>query len=90
MFGKFVGKREELTLQFQCIKEALRDLIVLKKSENAPLSFYADREEALELSSMFFERKLVRVFDQIEKAETAISKNANIKLTVINLLASVK
>lgn len=90
LFGKFAGKREELILQFQCIKEALRDLIVLKKSENAPLSFYADREDALELSSMFFERKLVRVFDQIEKAETAISKNANIKLTVINLLASVK
>ena len=89
LFGKFSTKREEIILQFQCIKEALRDLILLKKSENAHLGFYADREAALDISSMFFERKLVSVFDKIDKAELSMSKNANIKLTIINLLASI-
>ena len=89
LFNKFSQKREELTLQLGVIKEALRDLILLKKSENAPLSFYADRESALDLSSTFSEKKLMLVFDAIESAELAMSKNANLKLTVVNLLAKI-
>ena len=76
-------------LQLDCIKSALRDLILLKKSENAPLSFYADRETALDLSSMFFERKLISVFEALESAEVAVSRNANVKLTIINLLSKI-
>ena len=90
LLGKFSQKRDELILQFECIKSALRDLILLKKSENAPLGFYADKETALDVSSMFFERKLVNIFDLVDDAELAISKNANVKLTVINLLANIQ
>ena len=89
LFNKFSQKREELMLQLDCIKSALRDLILLKKSENAPLGFYADRESALDISSMFFERKLISVFDAVESAEIAISRNANVKLTLINLLSKI-
>ena len=90
LFNKFSQKREELILQFECIKSALRDLILLKKTENAPLSFFADKEEALDISSMFFERKLVAIFDLVDAAVISISKNANVKLTIINLLSKIQ
>ena len=89
LFNRFSQKREELILQLEFIKSALRDLILLKKSENAPLGFYTDREAALDISSMFFERKLVSVFDLVDTAETSISKNANVKLTIISLLTKI-
>lgn len=89
LFPKFSQKRDELSVQLEYIKTALRDLILLKKSENAPLRFYADRENALDISAIFSERKLVSVFDTVENAENSISKNANIKLTVIDLLTRI-
>lgn len=89
LFNKFSQKRDEAIIQLGYIKDALRDLILLKKSENASLRFYADREAALDLSSMFFERKLISVFDAVENAELALAKNANLKLTIVNLLAKI-
>ena len=89
LFPKFSQKRDELSLQLEYISRALRDLILLKKSENAPLCFFADRERALDLSGSFFERKLISVFDKITEAKDSVERSANIRLTLIDLLASV-
>ena len=72
----------------QAIKLALRDMILLKKSENAPVCFYASKEKALDISSMFSTRKLMSVFELTEKVQDALSKNANVRLTLISLLCN--
>lgn len=84
----FSGKRDEVCNQLEYIKSALRDLIALKKSENAPLYFFADRELALDTSSMFFEKKLVSVFDAVDDTREAILRNANVRLSIINFITS--
>jgi DNA polymerase-3 subunit delta' len=89
LFPKFSQKRDELSLQLEYISCALRDLILLKKSENAPLCFFSDREKALDLSGSFFERKLISIFDIVNEARDALSNNANVRLTMIELLSSI-
>ena len=64
---------------------ALRDIIVLKKSEDAPLCFYSDREEALELSSKRPMIALAELYSLIEEASVAIDRSANVKLTITDL-----
>ena len=46
-------KRQDICDRLFYIQYALRDLILLKKSEDAPLCFYSDREKACELSTHF-------------------------------------
>ena len=89
LLPKFSQKRDELSLQLDYISSALRDLILLKKSENAPLCFFFDREKALDLSGSFYERKLISVFDRINEAKDAMARSANVRLTMIDLLANI-
>ena len=41
------------------------------------------------LNRPFFERKLISVFDKITEAKDSVERSANIRLTLIDLLASV-
>ena len=88
LLPEFPQKRDELVTQLEDLKWALRDLILLKKSEDAPLCFYADRETALDISSMIPERKLISAFDQTSIAVDSLLKNANVRLTMIGLLSN--
>lgn len=87
LFKAFSQKRDELKGQLEYVKLALRDLILLKKSENAPLCFFFDREDALELSSTIAEKKLISAFDEIQSAQAKLSSNANARLTLTALLS---
>ena len=87
-FSKFSSKREELIYQLEYIKLCLRDLILLKKSDNVDLCFFADREKALELSSSLAEKKLLSIFEAISNSQALLSNNANVSLTLTDLLAS--
>ncbi len=81
VFG-FSQKRDELAELLDTVKLALRDLIILKKSESASLCFFADREYALDLSSMKSTTYLLKFFEECEKAINALKRNANVKLTM--------
>lgn len=81
------SKRNELTLQLDYISLALRDLILLKKTEGAPLCFYADREHALEVSDKLSERRLISVSELVLNARDALQRNANVNLTTVNMLS---
>lgn len=86
---RFSTNRETLTEQFEVILEALRDLIILKKSENAELLFFSDREKAIELCDR---STLSFLFKSMEAVETANHENltyANIKLLTTKLTTSV-
>lgn len=78
----FSQKRDEISELFDTVKLALRDLIILKKSESAPLCFFSDREYALDLSSMKSTTYLLKLFEECEKAINALKRNANVKLTM--------
>lgn len=79
-------KRQEICERLSYIQYALRDLIVLKKSFDAPLCFYEDRDEASELSTHFTLRKLLEIYSATEIATDDLKCNANVKLTLINML----
>ncbi len=79
-------KRHEICDRLYYIQNALRDLILLKKSDDAPLCFYADRDEACELSTRFTSKKLLMLFQATEQAIDDLSRNSNIRLTTVNML----
>ena len=80
------NKRAEVCERISYIQNALRDLILLKKSEDAPLCFYSDRDQACELSTHFTSAKLFTLFSATDTALDDLSKNANVKLTLMNML----
>ena len=75
-------KRDELLQEMQAIRLCLRDLLVLKQSENAPLCFFSNREEALELSDCFATPRLLRLCDELEATCDKLRTNANVRLTL--------
>ncbi|MBE6600559.1 MAG: hypothetical protein E7640_05115 [Ruminococcaceae bacterium] len=82
---KFPTSRTECTDRLSLILLALRDLAILKRSDEAQLCFYHDRSEALELSDHITLTSLFDLIAACERASDAISRNANIKLTLTNL-----
>ena len=80
------SKRHEICDRLYYIQNALRDLLLLKKSDDAPLCFYADRDEACELSTHFTSKKLLMLFGATEQAIDDLSRNSNVRLTTVNML----
>ena len=86
IMNDFPTGRTELCERLSLAELALRDLVLLKRSEYAPLCFYSDREEALTVSDGFSISALLGHISSCEKARIAVSRNANIKLTIMNLV----
>lgn len=84
-FAGFGQKREDILQRLRQILTALRDLLVLKQSETAPLCFFATREEAISLSFRFSSPELFRICDAIETATEDLRRNANVRLTLTRL-----
>jgi len=76
------SKRDELTERLNVILLCVRDLFLCKQTENAPLCFFADREEALDLSCRFSAPELLRICNSINDAVDRLRSNANVRLTV--------
>lgn len=86
---RFSGKRDLLNEQLLLASDAVRDLILLKKSENISLSFFADKDMAIELcdcASLLF---LLRLNDAVRTAidENAANLNTRLLLTKMALNA---
>ena len=82
-------KRDALVSELELTMVALRDIIALKKSEDAPLCFYSNREDALDISAKRPITALLAIYTEIENAIDAINRNANIKLTTTDLASKV-
>ncbi len=85
--ARFSKKRDELSEQLFTIESSLRDIIALERAENAPLLFFYDREEALLIADSLNIRKLMSVYDAIKSTQEAISQNANVRLSIMNLFS---
>ena len=81
----FPQGREELTAQLGVFRLALRDLILLSRTENAPLCFYTDRESAAEAAAHLPPARWMRCIAATEEAISALAANANTRLTLTRL-----
>lgn len=82
----FTMVREEVFARLSLMQQALRDLILLKKADDVPLLFYADREEA----QLLCQRTPIALLDQtlraVEYTRGRVMRNANIRLALCELL----
>ncbi len=83
--NQFGSKRDEVTTLLALVTLAVRDLLLLKKSETAPLKYYTQREEALELSADFTSRGLIALYEAVETAREELSRNGNVRLTLTHM-----
>ena len=82
----FGTSREELTARLLFVNEALRDLAVLCHSDTAPLIFYTDREQALELSARFTARELFSFIEATNDTLATLAANGNTRLAMAQYL----
>lgn len=80
-------KRNETSEFLFLFREAIRDLILLQKSETVNLCFFYDRDEVTDLSERITTRKLINIFDAISEAIENLTRNANVRLTLINMVS---
>lgn len=78
-------KRDLLTSQLSSILLCLRDLILTKQTEDAPLCFFADSEEAASLAYHFTMPELLKLSGAVNEAIDRLRLNANIRLTLTSL-----
>lgn len=86
LLSEFPTKREDAVFVLAVVITALRDLILLKKSENVPLCFFGNRETALELSCSVTMSKLIALYERVERASDSLMRNANLRLTLTVML----
>ena len=87
LIPRFSTKRDTLADELTLIYTALRDLIVTKKSEGAPLCFYESRDTALELCECVSIGRLVKLCEALTIATDRIARNAHVRMTLISLLS---
>ena len=87
VISRFSSKRDKLHEQLNCTSRALTDLILLKKSEDAPLAFFADRELCAQLCDKVSLRSLYDLNSALLAAIDANTRNANVRLILIKLLS---
>lgn len=78
-------RRDELCTSLELILLCLRDLLVSKQTEEAPLCFFTDREEALTLAYSFTTPELLRLCDCITDTISQLRANANVRLCMTAL-----
>lgn len=79
-------KRTEAREELICMQSAIRDLILLKKSDSAHLCFFADREEAAELATHYSSSSLFALYDASKDAISSLEAGANVRLTLFSMM----
>ena len=85
LLNRFSNKREVLREQLEAASEAVRDLILLKKTDDAPITFFSDRNDAIELSDCAPLPYLYGLGEAIRRALEELSRNANVRLCLIRM-----
>ncbi len=80
------GKRADICRKLSTLEVALRDLIMLKKSDDAHLCFFESRDEASELATHYSLSSLFALYDASSDARAALEANANARLTLIHMM----
>lgn len=88
LFSQKRDEREKIIAQLIEFEHALRDLMVVKKAEEPKMTFFTNREYAEELSYSISVQRISEILSLVEESRLALLRNANIKLTLTNLLSS--
>lgn len=83
MISSLGTKRPDIISRLELVKLAIRDLVLLKRSEHTEMCFYSDSEYAAELSARFTLEKLLSMDSAVDGAIDALTQNSNIKLTLM-------
>ena len=82
-------KRADMIPLFTLLLTALRDLLLISRSEHPHLCYYTDLEEAADRASSFSLSSLVSLFEATERAIDSLLKNASVPLTLVHFSVSV-
>lgn len=69
---------------------AVRDMAVIKKDKNATLCFYASRENLIKLVTKHSLRKILDIYDAIEKGLYDFGSNSNVPNTLTSILINAR
>lgn len=83
-------KREELKASLLLLHRALRDLILLKRAEAPPLTFFSSKDEIKDPVAALRIGMLFAFTDAVEGALTELERNAGIGSTVTMLAAKLR
>ena len=89
LMGRFDKKRDALLAQLSTIETALRDVIAIQRTDDAPLLFFHSREDALSFADSINIRKLMTIYGELKETQDSISQNANVRLTLVSLFANI-
>ncbi len=87
LLARFSTKRDAEREQLACVLDALRDLILLKKSETVTLAFFVDRNDAIDLCDRVSLPFLYRFYESVQKALDDNARNANVRLSLMRMLS---
>ncbi len=87
LLKRFSQKRDVLSFELHVISVAVADLLMLKKSDSAPLEFFFDREHATEMCDKVSLRFLYNLSEALLNAQKANQRNANVRLTLAKMLS---
>ena len=79
-------KREDAVRTLRLALSAMRDLLAIKKADDAGLLFYADSEDARELSRRMTPAKILAATDALSAAIRELDGNASVNLVFTTLL----
>lgn len=82
----FPQKRADVIAVLTHMKEALRDILYCKKTNETELLFYKDPDTPKSLAKKASLRKISETFDRITKAESDINSNVNVNAVLTLLL----
>lgn len=82
--------RSEITPAVESVMQALRDLILLKNDDSAPLSFYTSRKEAVEISLSMSMKRLLQIYDIFKSVLEDNTKNVGIGTMITDIGAKIK
>ncbi|MBQ3064355.1 MAG: hypothetical protein IJC99_06115 [Clostridia bacterium] len=77
--------RDAVHADLSMLQLALRDLLLLGRTEQAALLFYTDTDAAAELATRFTGAGIFALSAAVDSALEALAANANVRLTIINL-----
>ena len=80
-------KKDEFASAIESVISAIRDLILLKNTPNAPLIFYSDRDAAIALAEDFNLKRLLSVYDVMTRALEDNSRNVSV-LSIITVIGA--
>ena len=85
LLRSFGTGREEFRLKLAMLKLAIRDLVLLTRTEQAPLLFFTDREAAETLAARFTTARLLYLTRAVSETDEALASNANVRLALTRL-----